>query len=125
MESMFCSNFSKKSGEPIAGSAPHAEYFIFISWPKKFWGYDALQASGGFPKGLKNWMKKNSNIYGKISIRLASNKSTTTENSDIFIYPGKYVYSSISPENIIDILDLHFEHLNKSSNKRVYSTQYA
>lgn len=113
--SKFCSILSKKSGEPIAGSAPYAKHFIFISWPKKFWGYEALQASGGFPNGLKNWMHTNSHVHGKISIRLVSNKDTNNDKSDIFIYPGQYIYKDVCPKKIIKTLDTHFQKNFKSS----------
>ena len=114
--SNFCSILSKRSGEPLAGSAPYAEHFIFISWPKKFWGYDALQSKGGFPSGLKDWMQKKSHLHGKISIRLASNKNTNNKKSDIFIYPGTHIYRDVYPNKIIEILDLHFQKSFKPPN---------
>ena len=112
----FCSIASKESEEPIAGSAPFAEHFIFISWPKKFWGYEALEAKGGFPKGLKGWMKQNSQTYGKISIRLISSIETNNIISNIYIYPGKYIYPNVNPINIPSILDLHFKRDLRDSN---------
>jgi len=115
-KSKFCSIVSRESREPIAGSAPFAEHFVFISWPKKFWGYEALEAKGGFPKGLKTWIKVNSKTYGKISIRLVSRAETNNEMSDIFIYPGKYFYPKIIPSNIPRILDFHFQQGLNSSN---------
>ena len=108
-KSQFCSNFSKESGEPIAGSAPFAKHFIFISWPKKYWGYEALEAKGGFSKGLKSWIEKNSKVFGKITIRLVNREGIKNDFSDIFIYPGKYVYQKVCPNNIIEILDSHFQ----------------
>ena len=54
----YCSILSKKSNEPLAGTAPYAKHFVFITWPKKYWQYDALEAKGDFPKGLKKWMKE-------------------------------------------------------------------
>ena len=47
----YCSILSKKSNEPLAGTAPYAKHFVFITWPKKYWQYDALEAKGDFPKG--------------------------------------------------------------------------
>ena len=88
-DSKFCSFLCKQSGEPLAGTAPFAEHFVFISWPKKYWEYEALESKGGFPTGLKQWMKEKSKISGKISIRLAS--QAKLEN-------GKWNYLSI-PEN--------------------------
>jgi len=105
----FCSIVSKESREPIAGSAPFAEHFVFVSWPKKFWGFEAMEAKGGFPKGLKAWMKENSKTFGKISIKLVNRSDTNNKMSDIFIYPGKYIYSNVNPDNIPRILDSHFQ----------------
>ena len=66
-DSKFCSKLSEASGEPLAGTAPFAENFIFISWPKKYWQYEALEAKGGFPKDLKIWIKETfpTNGWGK------------------------------------------------------------
>jgi len=50
----YCSFLTKQSGEPLAGTATFAKHFVFISWPKKYWQYEALEAKGGFPQGLKN-----------------------------------------------------------------------
>ena len=71
-DSHFCSVLTQQFGEPLAGTAPFAEHFVFISWPKKYWQYEALEAKGGFPQGLKKWMKEQNKVNGKISIRLAS-----------------------------------------------------
>ena len=86
----FCSVLTQLSGEPLAGTAPHAEHFVFISWPKKYWQYEALESKGGFPQGLKKWMREQSKVKGKISIRLASRPGLSQYKTDIFIYPGKW-----------------------------------
>ena len=112
----FCSVLNKKSGEPLAGSAPFAKYFVFISWPKKFWQFEALEAKGGFPKGLKTWMKENSKVFGKISIRLANRRGLNNEEVEIFIYPSKYHYTKIKPNKILEVLDSHFQQETTNQN---------
>ncbi|MBS1254401.1 MAG: hypothetical protein MAG581_00195 [Deltaproteobacteria bacterium] len=99
---------TRQSGEPLAGTAPFAEHFVFITWPKKYWQYEALDSKGGFPDGLKEWMRAQSEISGKISIRLISRKELSNENADIFIYPAKIHYSKIPPEEIQQVLKSHF-----------------
>ncbi|MED5404081.1 MAG: hypothetical protein VYD61_09475, partial [SAR324 cluster bacterium] len=59
-DSNYCSVLTRKSAEPLAGTAPFARHFVFITWPKKYWQYEALEAKGGFPQGLKKWMKEQS-----------------------------------------------------------------
>ena len=44
---------TRQTGEPLAGTAPFAKHFVFITWPKKYWQYEALDSKGGFPEGLK------------------------------------------------------------------------
>ena len=88
-ESKFCSLLTRQSSEPLAGTAPFAKHFVFITWPKKYWQYEALDSKGGFPEGLKEWMKAQSEISGKVSIRLVSRKELCNESADLFIYPEK------------------------------------
>ena len=108
-ESKFCSKLCRQSGEPLAGSAPFAEHIVFITWPKKFWEYEALESKGGFPTGLKNWMKEKSKFCGKISIRLASRAKLGNDNVEIFIYPGESYYSNVLPKEIPEVLESHFQ----------------
>ena len=105
----YCSILSKEAEEPLAGTAPFARHFIFITWPKKFWQYEALDSKGGFPEGLKNWMKINSEINGKISIRLVSTPGLSYDKVQIFIYPGKYQYTNILPNEINAVLESYFQ----------------
>jgi len=114
-ESKFCSTLCQQSGEPLAGTAPFAEHIVFITWPKKFWEYEALESKGGFPTGLKKWMKEKSKICGKISIRLASRAELGNDKVEIFIYPGKKYFSNVLPKEIPEILELNFQP-NISSN---------
>ena len=107
-ESKFCSLLTRQSGEPLAGTAPFAKHFVFITWPKKYWQYEALDSKGGFPEGLKEWMKAQSEITGKVSIRLVSHKELSNESVDIYIYPEKIHYSNILPEEISGVLMSHF-----------------
>jgi len=109
IDSKFCSILSKYSGEPLAGTAPFAENFVFISWPKKFWNVEALEAKGGFPKGLKSWMMSKSKVFGKISIRLISREGLENTKTNIYIHPGKFIYEKVSPDEIPKVLDLHFQ----------------
>jgi len=109
-ESKFCSISCQQSGEPLAGTAPFAKHIIFITWPKKFWEYEALDSKGGFPTGLKKWMKEKSKISGKISIRLASRAKLENDKVKIFIYPGKRYYSNILPKEIPEVLESNFQH---------------
>ena len=95
-DSKFCSFLCRQSGEPLAGTAPFAEHFVFISWPKKYWEYEALESKGGFPTGLKQWMKEKSKIIGKMSIRLASKSRLKNDKVELFIYPGNWYYSNLS-----------------------------
>ena len=114
-DSQFCSVLTQQFGEPLAGTAPYAEHFVFISWPKKYWQYEALEAKGGFPQGLKKWMNEQSKVNGKISIRLASRAGLGHYKADIFIYPGKWCYSNVLPEEIPTVLESHFRNDTASS----------
>ena len=113
-DSKFCSFLCRQSGEPLAGTAPFAEHFVFISWPKKYWEYEALESKGGFPTGLKQWMKEKSKISGKISIRLASQAKLENDKVELFIYPGKWYYSNVLPKEIPEVLESHFQHYKTS-----------
>ena len=104
----YCSILSKKSNEPIAGTAPYAKHFVFITWPKKYWQYDALEAKGDFPKGLKKWMKEQSKVNGKISIRLINCSGMSPDKVEIYIYPEKYCYSNVLPGQITAVLETYF-----------------
>jgi len=104
----YCSVLTRKSCEPLAGTAPFANHFVFISWPKKYWQYEALEAKGGFPQGLKKWMKAQSEVNGKISIRLASRAGMSHDKVEIFIYPEKYCYSNVLPSQIPAVLESYF-----------------
>ena len=53
-------------------------------------------------------MKAQSEISGKISIRLVSSKEFTNESADIYVYPEKIHYSNILPEEILGVLMSHF-----------------
>ena len=106
--SKFCSLMTRQTGEPLAGTAPFAKHFVLITWPKKYWQYEALDSKGGFPEGLKEWMKTQSEISGKISIRLVSSKGMNNESADIYIYPDKIHYSNVLPEEILGVLMSHF-----------------
>ena len=113
-ESKFCSILCHQSGEPLAGTAPFARHIIFITWPKKYWEYEALDSKGGFPTGLKKWMKEKSKINGKISIRLASRAKIENDKVEIFIYPGKRYFSNILPNEIPEVLESYFQHQTSS-----------
>jgi len=115
--SKFCSLMTRETGEPLAGTAPFAKHFVFITWPKKYWQYEALDSKGGFPVGLKEWMKAQSEITGKISIRLVSHKELSNESVDIYIYPEKIHYSNILKEEITGVLMSHFMNERNSEDK--------
>ena len=115
--SKYCSVMTGQTGAPLAGTAPFAKHFVFITWPKKYWQYEALKSKGGFPEGLKEWMNSQSKISGKISIRLVSSKELTNESADIYVYPEKIYYSNILPEEIIGVLMSHF--LKKSNSENI------
>ena len=104
----YCSVLSRNSAEPLAGSAPFARHFVFITWPKKYWQYEALEAKGGFPQGLKKWMKEQSEVNGKISIRLVSRAGLSQDKVEIYIYPEKYCYSNVLPSQIPAVLESYF-----------------
>ena len=53
-------------------------------------------------------MKAQSEITGKVSIRLVSHKELSNESVDIYIYPEKIHYSNILPEEISGVLMSHF-----------------
>ena len=108
-DSNYCSILTAQSGEPLAGTAPFAKHFVFITWPKKYWQYEALESKGGFPQELKKWMKEQSKINGKISIRLASRSRLSHNKVDIFIYPERLCYSNILPSDIHTVLESHFQ----------------
>tara|TARA_B100000945_G_scaffold119119_1_gene94764 strand:- start:602 stop:1552 length:951 start_codon:yes stop_codon:yes gene_type:complete len=115
--SKFCSIETRQIGEPLAGTAPYAKHFVLITWPKKYWQYDALESKGGFPTGLKKWMKSQSAISGKVSVRLVSRKELNNESVDIYIYPEKICYLNIKPEKIFGVLNSHF--INECSLKNI------
>jgi len=104
----YCSVLTRKSAEPLAGTAPFARHFVFITWPKKYWQYEALEAKGGFPQGLKKWMKEQSEVNGKISIRLVSRAGLSQDKVEIYIYPEKYCYSNVLPSQIPAVLESYF-----------------
>jgi len=104
----YCSVLSRNSAEPLAGTAPFARHFVFITWPKKYWQYEALEAKGGFPQGLKKWMKEQSEVNGKISIRLVSRAGLGQDKVEIYIYPEKYCYSNVLPSQIPAVLESYF-----------------
>ena len=106
--SKFCSLMTRQIGEPLAGTAPFAKHFVLITWPKKYWQYEALESKGGFPEGLKEWMMTQSEISGKVTIRLVSRKGINNESTDIYIYPEKMHYSNVLPEEISGVLKSHF-----------------
>ena len=108
-DSNYCSVLTRKSAEPLAGTAPFARHFVFITWPKKYWKYEALEAKGGFPQGLKKWMKEQSEINGKISIRLVSRAGLSQDKVEIYIYPEKYCYSNVLPSQIPAVLESYFQ----------------
>ena len=108
-DSNYCSVLTRKSAEPLAGTAPFARHFVFITWPKKYWQYEALEAKGGFPQGLKKWMKEQSEINGKISIRLVSRAGLSQDKVEIYIYPEKYCYSNVLPSQIPAVLESYFQ----------------
>ena len=105
----YCSVLTRRSAEPLAGTAPYAKHFVFITWPKKYWQYEALDSKGGFPKGLKKWMKEQSLVNGKISIRLVSQVGMNQDKVKIFIYPEKYCYSNVLPSQIPAVLESYFQ----------------
>jgi hypothetical protein len=104
----YCSVLTRKSAEPLAGTAPYARHFVFITWPKKYWQYEALESKGGFPQGLKKWMKEQSVVNGKISIRLISRAGLSQDKVNIYIYPEKQCYSNVIPSQIPAVLESYF-----------------
>ena len=104
-ETTFCQELTRASGEPIGGSAPFADQFIFITWPKKFWNREALESGGGFPQGLKAWSKSNSSPGNKITIRLLSKPGLETTSVSLFLYPQAKMISSLNPEQIQVVLE--------------------
>ena len=105
----YCSDLTRLSGEPIGGTAPFADQFIFISWPKKLWNHDALESRGGFPVGLKSWSKSNSQTGRKITIRLLSNPDIETNQVHLFFYPQAKKISGIEPDQIPETLECWLE----------------
>ena len=104
-ETNFCRELTRASGEPIGGSAPFADQFIFITWPKKFWNREALESGGGFPQGLKAWSKSNSSPGNKITIRLLSKPGLETTSVSLFLYPQAKKISGLNPEQIPEVLE--------------------
>ena len=104
-ETHFCRELTRASGEPIGGSAPFADQFIFITWPKKFWNREALESGGGFPQGLKAWSKSNSSPGNKITIRLLSKPGLETTSVSLFLYPQAKMISGLNPEQVPEVLE--------------------
>ncbi len=103
-ERSYCSELTRSSGEPIGGTAPFADQFIFITWPKKLWNHEALESRGGFPEGLKQYSKSNSQPGNKISIRLLSRSGIGTDGLSLFFYPQAKKLSHVKPDQITGIL---------------------
>ncbi len=104
----FCCDITRQSGEPLAGSASFADRFVFITWPKRLWNYEALDSRGGFPPGLKQWMKQRSSEGNRITIRLASRAGISSDSVQMFFYPENRKITDVSPEDIPEVLEQHF-----------------
>lgn len=105
----YCSDLTRLTGEPIGGTAPFADQFIFISWPKKLWNHDALESWGGFLAGLKSWSKAKSQPGRKITIRLLSKPEIETNRIHLFFYPQAKKVSEIEPYQIPEVLECFLE----------------
>ena len=114
-QNTYCTQITERSGELLAGTAPSADHFVFITWPKKYWGYEALESKGGFPQGLKAWMKNQSITEKKVTIRLISKPKLDSEKVDMLLFPENKSFLNVSPEDIQGLLESHF--LGESTNK--------
>ncbi len=104
----YCSLISKNLTEPLSGTASQAKHLIFITWPKRLWKYEALDSGGGFPAGLKRWMKALSVANGKIVLRLISRPGMEAGNCSLHVYPDRQIYEEVAPERIQSVLEDHF-----------------
>ena len=108
MTTEFCSLITQNLAEPLSGTASQAKHLVFISWPKRFWRYEALESGGGFPAGLKRWMKAESVEHGKIVIRLINRPGMTAERCSIRVYPDTLAYEDVAPDQVRTVLEDHF-----------------
>tara|TARA_B110001454_G_C12690077_1_gene421944 strand:- start:176 stop:1123 length:948 start_codon:yes stop_codon:yes gene_type:complete len=115
----YCSLISKKLAEPLSGTASQAQHLIFITWPKRFWKYEALVSGGGFPQGLKRWIKSQSVEHGKIVLRLISQPGMTAECCSLHVYPDGLVYEDIAPDQLKTVLEDHFAGKGQQHSPRV------
>jgi hypothetical protein len=108
---MYCSQLSSEQQEPLAGTAPFAEHFFFITWPKTCWGDKALvNSKGGFPPHFREWLDENSEKYGKILTRLISSPEVTSSATvTIYAYPAQVQYVDVPREEIYAVLEAHLQ----------------
>jgi len=104
----FCQKITETIEEPIAGTAPRAKHYIFMSWPKSRWGYDALDAKG-LPNELKDWLNQQNQTYGKTAFRLIHQKTRKTAHVRIFLLPGGIHYAEVPLSELMDVLTAHFQ----------------
>ena len=101
----FCSDLTRRSREPLAGTAPFADHFVFITWPKRNWGYEALDSIKEFPGGLKNWSREQSADGKKITIRLASRGGMDPKKVSVFFYPENREVRGLEAGDLPECLD--------------------
>lgn len=107
---MYCSDLSLAAGEPIAGTAPHAQHFFFVRWPKTLWNEKALrEAKGGWPRDFQDWQSEQSLRYGPVLTRLIHQNDSTqsTEFVKIYAYPAGVCYDNVPTSAIKEVLSTH------------------
>ena len=104
----FCRDLSLQASEPLIGSAPHGAFYITITWPKSCWKKSVL-ASSGLPEEFVDWHAEQVAYRGQTLIRMIAQANTTDTDVEICIYPTQTRYLGVPPQNIISVLENHFQ----------------
>ncbi|MBF0352721.1 MAG: sucrase ferredoxin [SAR324 cluster bacterium] len=104
---VFCTDKALALKEPLAGTAPHAKMFVFISWPKAQWGYDALDTPA-IPEKLAPWLEaQEKRLQGKVQLRLISQSRTSPEQHTVMIFPDSRQYRNVPRDSLMEVLENH------------------
>ena len=88
-----------------------AEKYIFISWPKTWWGIGQYE-SRNFPQTLTQFLQalqKKKNVFTRLIHRL---DKTSEEQSQIYIMPDGVMYADIPISDIEAVLRRYFDGLS-------------
>lgn len=83
-----CSTASAQAGEPLLGTAPHADMHVFLSWPRKEWAADPLETKG-LPPFIPEWIAARE-PRGSVRFRLMWQDDHDPEHHSIDIFGGSF-----------------------------------